>query len=357
MASDSTTTKLVGRRTLQQGPDLHATIGENIDKATGQASTSAVSELGGNQPTEYTRLHCGIADPMANKCTKCLRRVPAGFLIPFVSCGVQPDGHNSHVKGKCREGNCLWRCNTNKWWRKRQVTKTTRKGNLTPSRSDLLQFVEERSEETVRGILREVSNGVSTWMSSSPISFVVSFLFDAYVWVYVLLEDLLLVQYELMKGDEWSRLGVTLCFVIICTDQFNINPRDCWWSIMLVEGFQQDLDNWSFESYHLHSVRSIESWFEKLILMIMFWSAGNDWRVLLQPLYILSKTYWRPPVWPLCGAVSTTTITRGTCTLSSNKLGLKRLHSWSRIQPDGHLCYRPLHSTTSQIHVSFFIFL
>ena len=170
-------------------------------------------------------------------------------------------------------------------------------------------------------MLREVSNGVSTWMSSSPISFVVSFLFGAYVWLYVRLEDLLVVQYKLMKGDEWSRWGVTLFFVVIRTDQFNIGPKDCWWSIMLAEGF------------HISNV---------ILLTCRTWLIDHSSPtiyIVFQP----SNPYLQGLYWWLCfgvhwEAMSTTTIRRGTCRLSSNSFGLERLHSWSRVSSQMDTC-------------------
>ena len=174
-------------------------------------------------------------------------------------------------------------------------------------------------------MLREVSNGVSTLVSSSPISFVFSFLSGAYVWVYVRLQDLLLVQHELIKGDEWSRWGVTLCFVIISTDQFNIDPKDCWWSIMLVEGFHISniilltCRTWLID----HLSPTFESWFARLILMIMFWSALEGH---------VHHDHHKRNLQALLKFIR-----------AKNFAFLK-----SCIQPDGHLRYRPnFHSATT----------
>ena len=75
---------------------------------------------------------------------------------------------------------------------------------------------------------------------------------------------------------------------------------------------------------------------------------------------------WRPPGdlqlhgGPLWGAISTTTITRGTW-LSSNKSGLKRLHSWSRMSSQTDTCVKGQTSTpppqSSTVHILLFKFL
>lgn len=178
-------------------------------------------------------------------------------------------------------------------------------------------------------MLREISNGV---LFSNL--FIVSFIFDAYVWVYVLLEDLLLVQYELYQNEtseiDWR---VTLCCVIICTDQFNIDPKDRWWSIMWVESF--------------HIIKIIlltcRIW---LTLYIVFQSSNPELSkfILCKAYiddYVLECRQWLACSWSPYILLETCCVTslRGHLHHDHHKrnlallkkFGPKRLHSWSRI--------------------------